>query len=262
MINRQHLIAAVTTPDALTPELLVGVSSGTIDPNPALTQSPRPPGIEDTNFEVLVQPSKPTGEFKRTATTFLARGLPLRRLIAAAYDSPVNHVLLDSRLAETSYAVKVKVPESSAGQLGALVEQAISAACSVDVTRETIDMEVYILKAGTASTNLRRVEGPEKPIVADAGQIVSRGTYLKYFASVLEGEVGRPVVDETNINGLVDLSLYWDAKDPQSAIAALRNQLDLDLVPGNRARAGRVRQAWRRTLHHARAARWVAARLR
>jgi len=234
LINRQHLIAAVTTPEAVTPELLEEVLGGVIHPSPTETQPPQEPSDNNLLFEAVVRPSGPAFDFKRTATSFMAKGIGLRQLIATAYASPPRHVLFDSPLANTTYEVSLKVPQASAAQLNQLLQQIISAACEIQVTRETRDTGVYILKAGTAAAKLRRVDGPEKPITAGAGQIVSRGTPLKYFAMVLEGTVGRPVVDETDIVGLVDLSLYWDAKDPQSALAAVRDQLGLDIGPGTR----------------------------
>ena len=66
------------------------------------------------------------------------------------------------------------------------------------------------------------------------GQVTTRGSSITVFAKVLEGTLGRIVLDETKLGGLYDLALYWNAEQPESVIPASRNQLGLELVPAKR----------------------------
>ena len=51
---------------------------------------------------------------------------------------------------------------------------------------------------------------------------------LNYLILELEVSLGRPVVDETNLDGGFDIELTWEYKDPESLPAAVRDQLGLD----------------------------------
>ena len=72
------------------------------------------------------------------------------------------------------------------------------------------------------------------PILADAGLIASLSTSIPFFASVLESTLKQIVLDETHLDGLYDISLYWDPKNPKSAIEAASKQLGLELIEGKR----------------------------
>lgn len=62
------------------------------------------------------------------------------------------------------------------------------------------------------------------------GPISMSGTTLSAFAQVLEGFLGRPVLDFTENTGTFDLELQGQYEDPDALIAALRDQLGLVLT--------------------------------
>ena len=116
-----------------------------------------------------------------------------------------------------------------------LASKALATAFGLTVTREMQERDVLILRAPNGLGSLRpSAGGREMPIRSDEGQVTSKGTNLKYFANVMEAALNRPILDETGAGGLFDLALYWDAKNPDSAIQAIREQLGLELVPQRR----------------------------
>ena len=61
------------------------------------------------------------------------------------------------------------------------------------------------------------------------GPISMSGTTLSEFAQVLEGFLGRPVLDFTENTGTFDIELHGQYQDADALIAALRDQLGLVL---------------------------------
>ena len=62
------------------------------------------------------------------------------------------------------------------------------------------------------------------------GPISMSGTTLSAFAQVLEGFLGRPVLDFTEGTGTFDIELQGQYEDPDALIVALRDQLGLVLT--------------------------------
>jgi hypothetical protein len=71
-------------------------------------------------------------------------------------------------------------------------------------------------------------DAPDRPL-RSIGPISMSGTTLSAFAQVLEGFLGRPVLDDTGLAGTFDIQLQGQYDDHDALIAALRDQLGLVL---------------------------------
>ena len=75
-----------------------------------------------------------------------------------------------------------------------------------------------------------RAERPPDGRAQSIGPISMSGATLYEFVHVLEGFLGRPIIDETEISGRFDIELRGQYDDPETLIAALRDQLRLVLT--------------------------------
>jgi bla regulator protein blaR1 len=241
----------------------------------ALAQIPSPPPGRAYAFEVAsVKPSAPDEklrvfDFKPTGS-LTARNLTLHRLIAAAYGTPFPIPLPDERivggpewLGTARFAVEARSARppdaaTAARDIGFMLRTLLADRFGLRVRLEPRSQRVYALV---------RAPGPRKPGVTlrptesecatnssgcglggGAGRMELRGAPLDLVVFALAEAVGRPVVNQTGLEGLFDGSLEWapspeetqavfggqagDARDPQvgaSIFTAIEEQLGLKL---------------------------------
>jgi len=61
-----------------------------------------------------------------------------------------------------------------------------------------------------------------------------RETIVPPIKHIFKVVLGKPVFDETALKGRFDYELRWDVANPQSFLAAVREQLGLELVEARR----------------------------
>jgi len=160
-----------------------------------------------------------------------ARGIKLHEIVHLAYDvSPVRLISANPQPDET-YEIIAGVPFEQKELLRPLLQQALSAAFGLKVRRETREMDALILSLPKTGTHRLRLYSnkTDMPILSHPGLVASLGTTIPIFTSVLENTLEQIVLDETHLEGLYDISLYWDAKDPKSVREAVSTQLGLEL---------------------------------
>ncbi len=74
-----------------------------------------------------------------------------------------------------------------------------------------------------------RADRPPDGRVHSIGPISMSGATLPEFVRVLEGFLGRPIVDDSGLTGRFDIELRGQYDDPETLTAALRDQLGLVL---------------------------------
>jgi bla regulator protein BlaR1 len=110
---------------------------------------------------------------------------------------------------------------------------------------ETHELPVYALVADEKGIKLSRSDGKPSSFVGHPGQRTATAQPLSRLATFLSGVLGRPVIDETKIDGQYDFKLQWDPTDSASTatpdaasnplaglsiVTALKEQLGLRLV--------------------------------
>jgi uncharacterized protein (TIGR03435 family) len=179
--------------------------------------------------ELLIRPAKPSSSMSMAGGKFKARGMKLHEIVSHAYGvSPVRLVAANPQ-PDITYEIIASVPDEQKELLRPMLQQALSAAFGLKVRRETRDMDSLILSLPKTGTHKLRVSANKTDIRANSGLVASLGTTIPLFTSVLENALGQIVLDETHLEGIYDISLYWDAKDSKSIKEAVSTQLGLEL---------------------------------
>jgi uncharacterized protein (TIGR03435 family) len=110
---------------------------------------------------------------------------------------------------------------------------------------ETHELPVYTLVAGEKGIKFSRSDGKPSSFLGPAGRLNATAQPIVRLTTFLSAELGRPVIDETKLDGQYDFKLQWDPTDPVSTatpddtsnslaglsiVTALREQLGLRLV--------------------------------
>ena len=158
--------------------------------------------------------------------------MTLYRLVSLAYDVSQARLLAATTPAEKTYAVSANLPKNDRKALKSLLKQALEVTFGLNVYRETRNMEVFVLRTTGKTTTLLRPskQNSEMPVLSDDGQISSKSASIPTFCAVLENNLGKVVLNETDLTGLYEAALYWEPDDPYSVAAAIEEQLGLKLI--------------------------------
>lgn len=204
----------------------VGVAQSTAGFD-AASIKPSPPGPNNTMTRF-----DPGGRF--TAT-----GAPLKALMQLAYGVKDFQISGGPGWVGTERYDIVAKPEAGANpsqeQLKRMIQALLAERFQLKIHRETRDLTIYSLVVGKNGPKLQAsTDASASGMSMGPGQLTGRKVAMKMFASMLEQQLGRVVVDNTGIPGEFDIRLEW-AKDqtPDAAGAsiftALQEQLGLRL---------------------------------
>jgi uncharacterized protein (TIGR03435 family) len=236
LVDLQGKIAALIYPTSLNASILERMLSGLPpfpppDENIPSASPPKEAPPAQPLVELLIRPAKPSSSMSMAGGKFKARGMKLHEIVSHAYGvSPVRLVAANPQPDET-YEIIANVPYEQRELLRPMLQQALTAAFGLKVRRETREMDGLILSLPKTGTHRLRVSANKTdiPILAHSGLVASLSTTTPLFTSVLENTLGQIVLDETHLEGLYDISLYWDAKDSKSIREAVSTQLGLEL---------------------------------
>jgi uncharacterized protein (TIGR03435 family) len=245
LVDQGGKIAAIITPDKLDSNLIDYMLAGLAPPIPskqnilpsaAAEARPKLDSLsEQPLVELSIRPAKPSNSMSFSGGTFKARGMNLTALVSLAFDVSPVRVVASSPPPEEAYEVALRLPDERSSLLRPLLQQALEAAFGLKARWETREMDVLVLNVPENETIKLRESKSAMGVMSDEGVVTSQGTSLKVFAKVLEDALRRVVLDETRLDGLYDLALYWDPKSPESVITAIRRQLGLELRAEKRA---------------------------
>jgi uncharacterized protein (TIGR03435 family) len=149
----------------------------------------------------------------------------------------------------------IQIQNGDATSLESMVQQLLAERFGLALHREVVEMSVYnlsLIRQGpnmqsVASLNPPELESLRRPdgTIPGACELLGHGprmgprlsayaTSMHRLAGVYSGAMGRPVIDRTNLTGLYNACVYYDAQwiaaDPVAArIAAVEEQLGLRL---------------------------------
>jgi|HubBroStandDraft_6_1064221.scaffolds.fasta_scaffold58064_1 uncharacterized protein (TIGR03435 family) len=178
-----------------------------------------------------------TGRDEWTATNEF-----LGALIAAAYDVRDDQIVgapswLNPYGPRYDIEAKADGPAAEEGS-ESMLQRLLSDQFKLAVHRETRLIQVYELTAGDGS-KLRESapeyeDSPLRVIQVEKGRIVGREVPLATLARILSDELGRPVLDKTQLPYHYDVTLLWqvspDSSEPE-IVNAVQEQLGLTLKP-------------------------------
>jgi len=242
VIDRNGRIAALTSPQFLnTAWIRTLLEGGSLPQDKVIRESVVAERVdqeerkeipaEQALFELSIRPAPPSNSMSYSSRSFKAKGLTLKKLVSLAYDVSQARLLAATTLAEKTYAVSASLPKGDRKALKSLLRQAFEVTFGLNTYRETRDMEVFVLKTAGKTTTLLRPSkhDSEMPIISDDGQISTESASIQTFCVVLEDTTGKAVLNETGLSGLYEIALYWEPDDPYSVIAAIKEQLGLEL---------------------------------
>ncbi len=236
VIDHQGRIAADIGPEDLNENLIEDVLNGKEIRPTATKVTTVNEDISPVLLEMLIRPAKPGQSARKTANEITTYGARLLDILSLVYSFSKARIIAPSPLAESTYDVSFIVPLEKKDALAGLAGRTLETAFGLKAARETQERDLLVLSAPHGNSSLRRSTDPrDLPILSDVGQVASKSTTLKDFCSVLEATLERPVLDDTGIQGLFDIALYWDSNDPRSVVQAVHDQLGLDLAPEKRS---------------------------
>jgi bla regulator protein blaR1 len=257
----RKLLLVLAATAALAAPLVTGVFCAR--PSRAQSQST---GADRPAFEVASIKSNRSGAansgFRRfTGGELNATNITLKMLIAFAYDTPQDQILqgpgwLDSE----RYDVLAKPDRSSetgsqspADRSMAMIrlrtQTLLADRFKLALHKETRQLPIFALVADRGGPkHLQAPKGSTPDLVTNGHHVSCQAASMEFFArTFLTGQVGRPVLDQTGIQGQFDFSMDWTpdetsprrpgdndapgAPDPAgpSLFSALREQLGLKL---------------------------------
>jgi len=165
---------------------------------------------------------------------------PPQELIKIAYDVDDDQIVgAPNWLNSKRYDIETKAdsPAAAGGEL--TLQGLLSDYFKLAVHRETRLIPAYELVVAGDGPKLRESDSSQadsapRVIQVESGRIAGREVPIATLAKILSDELGRPVLDGTNLSSHYDVTLLWptDSDSSQPAIlTAIQDQLGLKLVP-------------------------------
>lgn len=234
--------------------------------------APEKPDIAPS-YEVHISPSKANGEDSSSGPDFwVKRGLDLKSIVSMVYEKEPSRVMLPKTLdTDDKFDFVMVLPKEEDEQtIHQLVQRAIEKRFQFSAFAETRPVEVYVLtaiqgktppaKSGdggldggfTSSSGVEFSLPPGTPNTPEAidqalremmkhpentgiSNISASNTTMDEFCRQLEEGLGRPVIDESGLDGVYDLEVRGNAKSTEEFIQMLRQQTGLVLTAGTRS---------------------------
>ena len=198
------------------------------------------------SFEVASVRLTPPGSIGFTSTsnsgaaTFTATNITLELLIAMAFGVESNRILSKQSWIESEhYDVSAKAPGGqgiSNEQLKPMLRQLLADRFKLSVHREPKEVQGYSLQVAKGGAKLEASKGIQSRGAILKGGLRGYDIPLDTLAGMLSTPLGRPVVNETGLEGKFDISLDYaidgaaDSTLP-SIFTALQERLGLKLIP-------------------------------
>ena len=235
LINQEGIIAASLHPVGLSSDIIKKVIAGEKIERPKLPK-PKTVGNEGTDpiFKILIAPTEKEGgrsssKISKGYKQREAESNTLHQILSMAYGVPQTRIIGPETLLESRYEISVRLPTN---QFDLLFQQALTASLQLRVSNEKKSVEVLVLTAGEDSA-----EKLKPSVMSSSGSMASTGPGklkamngdIGMLANSLEQVLERIVEDGTGIEGKYDWELTYDEDDPNSALAALKEQLGLQM---------------------------------
>jgi uncharacterized protein (TIGR03435 family) len=246
-----------------------------LEAEPERTDPPRSPEKPDIapSYEVHISPSKTKGTDGSSGPDFwVQRGFGLKTMTSMVYEKDPSRVALPESLdKDDKFDFVVVLPEERDEQtIHQLVQRAIEKKFNVSAVVESKPAEVYVmtaikgktppaktrpdsfgggstsssgfefsLPAGTPPTpeamNKAVQELLKRPENIGIANIFAGNASMEQFRQDLERGLGRPVIDETGLEGVYDVEVQGNATNTDEFIRMLRDQTGLVLTAATRS---------------------------
>jgi uncharacterized protein (TIGR03435 family) len=183
--------------------------------------------------------NSPTGIQK--GAKMIRRNTSIQALVAAAYDSSPNRVLMPQSFSTQHFDMMFTLPTLSRGQAKWMLQENICKQLGLTIQSESRTANVLLMKMKSGGApGLKPAHGGPSGLRSTRSSLDMENESLSELAGFLEHSLGKPVLDETGVKPPFDVHLQWASSGNDAlAIDALTNavldQLGIELIPDNRS---------------------------
>jgi uncharacterized protein (TIGR03435 family) len=180
-------------------------------------------------------------------TLVRADGLTLRQALATAYDVPAIRVIGPEWISQVRYSINASVSPEAAESFRSLLREELEHRVGVKAHTAVRPFDVFVLTASDA-LRLERGIGDGVKIWMHEADVQMQDVSMKDLTSALQGILGKPVIDETGIEGSYNLDFTWTQDRVESVTATLERKFGLRLAADKRELSALVVDDIRRDL--------------
>jgi uncharacterized protein (TIGR03435 family) len=165
------------------------------------------------------------------ATHFITEQYPVRTVITSAFNIELWALKgAPDWTASEGYNITATMPAGTSNDdLRAMIRRLLGERCKLVTHRETKETSVYALVVAKGGPKLKATaEGTKYGVQRRAGHLETHRTSIANFVRSL-GELDRPILDMTGIQGQFDITLDWSAETGPSIFTAIEEQSGLRL---------------------------------
>jgi uncharacterized protein (TIGR03435 family) len=162
-----------------------------------------------------------------------ADGLTVRQALATAFDVPSVRVIGPEWINQVRYSIHASVPPDASESFRGLLREELESRLNLKTHTEPRPYDAFVLTAG-GSPRLERGTGGGPSTWIQETDIQMQDGSMKDLASALQGILGKPVVNETGIEGTYNMQFEWTEDRPASVTAVLEQRFGLRLAPARR----------------------------
>ncbi len=243
LVDREGRVAGITDPSQVTAEVLQAMLAGRppgVSPRKLPKELGEPSAEPPPIFELSLRPATGPGRGATVGPGRLEyRGFTLIQLFRPLYDTPETRLHLRTELPEDRLDVRIlsALNDRELVVEKRLLRQVLETMFGFTTRHEVIPIDVYVLSAPSPpgeSLVKAAVEAGSWTTRSGPGMLEAIGLPFEDLAGILEGMLGRPVIDEAGLAGYYDVHLRARDAEPESIVEAVREQLGLELSPERR----------------------------
>ena len=154
---------------------------------------------------------------------FIASNITVKLLIQTAYNGLQSYQIAGGPtwIESDKFDVLAKAGHSiSTSELLPMLQTLLAERFRLVIHREPNKISGYALVVTKSGAKLREASGTKAEVNRKGTQITALNLRFSQFVEMLTGVVGRPVVDKTGIQGLVDFTLEWARDDGPATLSA------------------------------------------
>jgi uncharacterized protein (TIGR03435 family) len=191
---------------------------------------------QDLRFEVASvrrgTPGRSGGGLQTGNGRLLVENETLKRCIMGAFSVGPNQIVgWPAWLGTDTFHIEAKAEEPVGdGAIMQMLQQLLKDRFKLEAHRESRTIQAYVLSVAKNGPKLEKSAGGGSTTENSRGRISARATTMDHFAQVLSRQMDFPVLNETGLDGVYDLTLEWTNADTGPSIfVALQEQLGLRL---------------------------------
>lgn len=195
---------------------------------------PQGPGESGSLFSIVIASAAAHGGYSSGEDGLVASGISLSGAIEEVCGLTSARVRVGKGVDDRLVAVRATGPAERRGKLCAAFLAAVEASFPVSARRKSRQADALIARLAAGAAEPAESASPEGELTLKGGELTVKKLPLSVVLDRVEQAVEKPIFDESGLKGRYDAELKWDPKAPQSAAAALRKALNVELVPARR----------------------------